>query len=144
MSRTKRRRHNNKQYSSFKPKPTFSYTLARDITKDKTPKIERNVFGDVTYSMQYIGDEKFEYWVSYNENRCPINYHDTRGRTWDCLYNKKGNISFYWDNSGYQEDYKYYAKNLVICTDSFGSKIKKKVPRDKPITRELFIQSCDY
>lgn len=146
MSRTRKRRHN-KYYPKNKSrnkKPTFSYNLSRDITKDKTPEVKRNTFGDVIYSMQYVGDEKFEYWVDYDENRRPISYKDTRGHSWNCTYNGKGNISLYWDNSGYQEEYRYYARNLVICTTSYGEKIKKKVNNDKFITRDVFIQSDDY
>lgn len=143
MSRSRKRKRNTINIQK-KSKPTFSYNLSQDITKDRTPEVKRNVFGDVIYSMQYIGDEKFEYWVEYDKNRRPINYKDTRGRTWDCVYNGKGNISLYWDNSGYQEEYRYYARNLVICTTSFGEKIKKKVSNDKFITRDVFIQSDDY
>ena len=150
MSRTRKRRHSKYYHKSNKnksknQKPTFSYNLSKDITKDKTPEIKRNTFGDVIYSMQYIGDEKFEYWVDYDENRRPISYKDTRGHTWNCMYNGKGNISLYWDNSGYQEEYRYYARNLVICTTSFGEKIKKKVSStEKFITRDIFIQAYDY
>lgn len=60
------------------------------------------------------------------------------------MYNGKGNISLYWDNSGYQEEYRYYARNLIICTTSYGEKIKKKVVNEKFITRDIFIQSRDY
>lgn len=151
MSRTRKRKHN-KYYPKSKPKiqrtqqkPTFSYNLSQDITKDKTPEVRRNAFGEVTYSMQYIEDEKFEYWVEYDKDGRPINYKDTRGYMWNCVYNAKGNISLFWDNSGYQEEYRYYARNLVICTTSFGEKIKKKiVSNERFITRDLFIQSYDY
>lgn len=149
MSRTRKRKHSkyypkNNKNKPRNQKPTFSYNLSQDITKDKTPEVKRNTFGDVVYSMQYIGDEKFEYWIEYDENRRAISYKDTRGHSWNCIYNGKGNISLYWDNSGYQEEYRYYARNLVICTTSFGEKIKKRVSNDKFITRDIFIQSDDY
>lgn len=126
-------------------KPTISHDLSKEITKDKSPIVKRNSFGDVIYNMQYIGDEKFEYWVEYDDNRRPLSYKDTRGCSWYCKYNGKGNICNYWDYSGYQEDYRYYANNLVICTTSFGEKIKKKViTNNKFITRDIFIFSDDY
>lgn len=124
-------------------KPVISYSLSKDITKDKSPKVKKNTAGDIIYNMQYIGDEKFEYWLDYDEQRRPIKYKDTRGRIWNCIYNSKGNISYYWDNSGYQEIYKYYANELVICTNSFGDKVRKKVRRNKYITRNVFI-AADY
>lgn len=155
MSRTRKKRSHPK-YSSYKhsdlkkranqftPKPTLSYSLSQEITQDKSPVVKRNSFGDVIYSMQYIGYEKFEYWIEYDEDRRPLSYIDTRGCSWKCKYNSKGNICDYWDYSGYQESYRYYKNNLVICTNSFGNKIKKKVITNKYVTRDLFISTDDY
>lgn len=155
MSRSRKRKSHTKypkyKHSELKnksymtPKPTISYSLSKEITKDKSPEIKRNQFGDVIYNMQYIGYERFEYWVEYDNCRRPISYRDTHGCSWNCKYNGKGNISSYWDYSGYQEDYRYYANKLVICTTSFGDKIKKKViSNGRPITRDLFISSDNY
>lgn len=150
MSRSRKRKHTKYNYGSPSntrpsvPKPTISHSVSKDLTKDKSPKVERNTFGDVTYSMQYVGDEKFEYWITYDESRRPLSYKDTRGQSWNCKYNSKGNIANYWDYSGYQEDYRYYINNIVICTTSFGEKIKKRIKTDKFITRDTFILSDSY
>ena len=151
MSRSRKRKHTNyynqPKFSDVKKKatkPVISYSLSQEITKDKSPEVKRNTFGDIIYSMQYIGDEKYEYWIEYDECRRPISYKNSRGYSWNCKYNSKGNISSFWDYTGYQEDYKYYARNLVICTTSFGEKIKKRVIADNPITRNMFITSEDY
>lgn len=149
MSRSRKRKHNKYYNKTCRSKPinqksTISYSLSQDITKDKTPELKRNQFGDVIYSMQYNGDEKFEYWVDYDDNRRPLKYRDSRGYSWGCTYNGKGNLSCYFDNTGYREDYRYYARNLVICTSSFGDKIKKCVKSKNYITRDAFIMSDDY
>lgn len=137
MSRS-RRRHK----SSFKKKPVISYNVSKEITKDKSPETKRNSHGDIIYCKKYVGDEKFEYWIEYNDNHCPIYYHNTRGYEWRCRYNNKGNISDYWDNTGYEEQYKYYINNIIICTTSFGEKIKKVINRsERLITRDIFINS---
>lgn len=146
MSRSRRRR---KKKGNFHPssgqRQTLSYSLSQDITKDKSPEVKRNSHGDVIYSMKYIGDEKLEYWVDFDEKNRPTHYRDSRGNDWKCMYNSKGNISIYWDNTGYEEYYKYYANNLVICTTSFGEKIKKCIDRESRfITRDIFINSNDY
>ena len=138
MSRS-RKRHSRQSF--IKKKPNISYKLSQDITRDKSPEIKRNINKDVIYNMVYIDDEKFEYWVEYDEKCRPIYYYNSRGYEWKCKYNNKGNISDYWDNTGYQEQYKYYMNNIVICTTSFGNKIKKIIDRNRIITRDVFINS---
>ena len=136
---------------SFKtstPPPTttkrtvLSKELSKEITKDKTPVVERNDNGDVIHGITYTGMNKFEYWVKYDDTK-PIRYTDNMGRSWGARYNSLGNISDYWDYTGYEEVYKYYANELVICTTSTGMKIKKHVKRieGKPITRDVFVKT---
>lgn len=160
MSRSHRKKNHNKypKYkhseikkrnndNNFKPRTKpLSYSLSKEITMDKTPEVKRNSFGDVIYSMQYIGYEKFEYNIEYDNLRRPLSYIDSRGCSWGCKYNNKGNISHYWDYTGYTEEYRYYANNLVICTTSFGDKIKKRIEKfdGRFITRDIFISSDDY
>lgn len=130
-----------------KKEPVLSHRLSIELTKDRSPILRKNKNGDITYSMQYVGDEKYEYWIVYDDSRRPIKYIDSRGYTWSCTYNSKGNISTYWDNSGYSEVYRYYANGLVICTNSYGVKTKKKITRDerlKFISRNSFIIANDY
>lgn len=134
------------QSKPSKPKPTVekeapvSDSVAEDITKRRDPELRRNQRGDIIYASRYVGDEKFEYWVEYDNCSRPIAYCDNRGYEWKCLYNSKGNISEYWDNRGYFEHYHYYKDNIIIREDSFGVKIKKRIPRDKFITRESFLK----
>lgn len=151
MSRSRRKKSQrypklkHSEIAKLPPKPpVLSNELSHEITKDKSPITKRNDNGDLIYSCQYIGYEKFEYNIDYDTSRRPIKYQDSRGASWECIYNGKGNICYYWDNTGYEESYKYYARNLVICTTSFGNKIKKKVVSNKFITREIFICSEDY
>lgn len=126
----------------LKKKPPISYQLSKEITKSKLPEVKRDTCGNVLYSSQYIGDEKFEYWMDYNDDRQPVSYRDSRGNEWKCKYNSIGNISNFWDNTGYEEQYNYYKNNIVIRTDIYGGKIKKVIDREKyKITRDLFINS---
>lgn len=143
MSRSRRKRKKNTYRSSSSGnRRTLSYGLAQDITKDKSAEVKRDTHGNVIYNGIYVDDEKFEYWVDFDENNRPFQYRDSRGNSWKCMYNSMGNISVYWDNSGYEEYYKYYANNLVICTTSYGDKIKKRIERgSRPITRDVFINT---
>jgi YD repeat-containing protein len=154
MSRTRRKKKakhykyynlNIQAHQTHQPKvlkdPPVSNKLSYEITKDKSPIVRYNAVGDIVYSMQYIGDEKFEYWLEYdNENRI-IGYLNSRGEEWRCKYNSKGNISDFWDNTGYFEKYSYYKNGLIIREDSSGEKVKKHIVRTIPITREVFINS---
>lgn len=142
MPKPRRKRTNTKRViNNYKKQPPVSYNVSKDITKNKLPEIKRNTIGEVIYSSQYIGDEKFEYWVEYDESGfCPVRYHDSRGYEWKCKYNSKGNISDFWDNTGYQEAYLYYTGNTVVRIDSFGCKVKKRIDRtQRRITRTVFI-----
>lgn len=150
MRRNRRKRTTVKNYDKYnnihavnRSAPVVSHNLSKDITKDRSPEVKKNRYGDIIYSMMYVEDEKFEYWVDYDEKRRPIKYKDSRGYTWSCIYNSKGNIHKYWDNSGYSEEYRYYANNLIICTNSIGNKIKKYINRNRYITRDVFILSKD-
>lgn len=143
MSRSRRRKKKYNHHSSNTGnRQTLSYGLSQDITKDKSPEVRRNSHGDVVYSMKYVGDEKFEYWVDFDENNRPTRYNDSRGNSWRCMYNGIGNISEYWDSTGYEEHYRYYANNLIICTNSFGIKTKKRIDRSSRfITRDIFVNA---
>ena len=125
-------------------KSDLNYDLIMDIVRNRMPETRRNAFGDIIYSKQYIGDEVFEYWVTYDEFKRPVKYKDSRNHYWCCDYNTKGNIMYFEDNSGYNETYRYYAKNLVICNTNQGEKIKKRVVSKKFITRDIFVQSEDF
>jgi YD repeat-containing protein len=122
--------------------PPVSDHLSYEMTKDRSPVTKMNDIGQTIYSMQYVGDEKFEYWVEYDEQRRIIGYTNSRGYEWKCKYNSRGNISDFWDNEGYQEKYSYYKDGLVIMENSFGQKIKKHIARNKVfITREIFLNA---
>lgn len=157
MSRHNKNKHSNQQPKTkkpvfkrpsympiLKPKLIISDQLSREITKDKTPVIERDELGNITHGTIYIGDDKLDYYIDYIDRR-PIRYRDTRGRSWWIKYNSLGNISMYWDYTGYTEEYRYYANELVICTTSFGNKIKKHIKREpnKYISRDVFINTPD-
>lgn len=138
MSRTRKRRRR----SGDRKQPPVSYRLSQELTKDKSPEVKRDTSGNVLYSSQYIGDEKFEYWVEYNDKHQPLHYHDSRGYEWKCKYTSKGHISDFWDNTGYEEKYCYYNGNTVIRTDCYGEKVKKVIDRTRVnITRDIFINS---
>ena len=145
MSRTYRRRNKKKNYSNYNSKKSnapVSYKVSKDLTKDKSPEVKRDASNNIIYSSQYIGDEKFEYWVEYNSDKQPIHYHDSRGGEWWIKYNSKGNISNFWDNTGYEEVYNYYRSDVVISTDSYGVQIKKVIDRERcKITRDVFLNT---
>ena len=126
----------------LKKKPLISYQLSKEITKSKLPEVKRDTCGNVLYSSQYIGDEKFEYWIDYNDDRQPVSYRDSRGNEWKCKYNSNGNISNFWDNTGYEEVYNYYKNDVVISTDSYGIRIRKVIDRERcKITRDVFLNT---
>lgn len=137
--------HRKKRNSSYRKKITnpVSYKLSQDLTKNKAPEVKRDTAGNILYSCQYINDEKFEYWIDYNDNNQPLHYRDSRCGEWWVKYNSKGNISHFWDNTGYEEVYNYYKNDIVISTDSYGISIKKIIDRErcKFITREVFLNS---
>jgi hypothetical protein len=146
----KKSNYNNHQYARVKQQrqpavelkqAPVSDSVMQDITKNRDPEIRRNRRGDIIYACTYIGDDKYEYWVEYDNSSRPLSFCDNRGYEWKCKYNSKGNISDYWDNTGYQEKYFYFANNLVIRKNSFGEEIKKHISRDKFITRETFIKT---
>ena len=140
MDNTYRRRHSNKKSRSHNP--PISFRVSQDLTKAKNPEVKRDPSGNVIYSSQYVGSEKFEYWIEYNENNQPAWYHDSRGYEWKCKYNSLKNISNFWDNTGYEERYDYYKNDIVIRTDIYGGKVKKVIDRSKVnITRDIFINS---
>jgi hypothetical protein len=145
MGRISYRRKHKKNKSGVKKAPPVSYKTAKDITKHREPEVKLDSKGNVVYSSQYIGDEKFEYWVEYNLSGNPLYYHDSRGMWWKCKYNSNGNIAYYWDYSGYEETYNYYKGNVVICITSYGNKIKHIIDRSKYIiTRDLFMSLNVY
>lgn len=140
MSRNRKKKKPNPNFEQ--KQPIVSYQVSKDITKNREPEIKRDSRGNVIYSSQYLGDDKFEYWVDYDVYNRPIKYTNSRGYEWSCLYNSKGNISKFWDNTGYEETYKYYANNLVICTDSFFNRTRKNIDKSRGyITREVFLMS---
>ena len=141
MGKPYRRRHIKKDNTNKKQSPV-SYKVNKELTKNKMPESKRDQHGNIIYASQYVGDEKFEYWIDYNDDNQPIRYHDSRGSQWNCKYNSKGNISDFWDSSGYEEKYSYYKNNTVICTTSYGESIKKTIERtNMGITRDIFINS---
>ena len=120
-------------------------SIPKDVENLQLPSPELlTYYRNLDNRVLWLQGEVDEYWIEYDECRRPISYKNSRGYSWNCKYNSKGNISSFWDYTGYQEDYKYYARNLVICTTSFGEKIKKRVISDNPITRNMFITSEDY
>ena len=140
MSRTYRRRK--KKSGPVKSTAPVSFKVSQDITKNKNPEVKRDTSGNIIYASQYIGDEKFEYWIEYNANKQPIHYQDSRGNEWNCKYNSKGNISNFWDNTGYDELYSYYKNDIVIRTNSFSESVKKIIDRERcKITRDVFINA---
>ena len=143
MSRTYKRRRKKRNYTNSKKSTApVSYKVSQDLTKDKSPEVKRDASSNIIYSSQYIGDEKFEYWVEYNSDKQPIHYHDSRGGEWWIKYNSKGNISNFWDNTGYEEVYNYYKNDVVISTDSYGIRIRKVIDRERcKITRDVFLNT---
>lgn len=114
-------------------KATKSFRYPNNITTNK----DRN--GNERYVSIPIGkNDKFEYWVQYNEDNQPIWYHDSRGYEWKCTYTRKKNIAEFWDNTGYSETYSYYKNDSVKCLNSFGEKISKIIHKSM-ITRTDFI-----
>lgn len=139
MSRTYRRRNKKKAKRSTAP---VSFKVSQELTKSKAPEVKRDASGNIIYSSQYIGDEKFEYTVEYNSDKQPVHYNDSRGGEWWIKYNSKGNISNFWDNTGYEEVYNYYKNDIVISTDSFGTSTKKIIDRERcKITRDVFLNT---
>ena len=141
MSRTYRRRNKSSEFKKKSITPV-SYKVSKDLTKNKSPEVKRDTSGNVIYASQYIGDEKFEYWIEYNSNKQPIHYHDTRGNEWWVKKKKKNNICNFWDNTGYEEVYNYYKNDIVIRVDSYGGSIKKIIDRERcKVTRDIFINT---
>lgn len=115
-------------------------SIKNEITRDKTPVIEKDNNGNVTHKIIYTGESKQEYWIEYDSN-LPIHMYSISGYECWWKYNNVGNISDFWDNTGYQEKYKYYKNDIVICTNNYNENTKKVINRNKYkyITRELFM-----
>jgi hypothetical protein len=141
MSRTYRKRNKSSEFKKKSITPV-SYKVSKDLTKNKSPEVKRDTSGNVIYASQYVGDEKFEYWIEYNSNKQPIHYHDTTGNEWWAKYNSKNNICNFWDTTGYEEVYNYYKNDIVIRVDSYGGSIKKIIDRERcKVTRDIFINT---
>lgn len=65
-----------------------------------------------------------EYWVEYNNSNHETHFKRNDGFQYWCTYNKKGNISKYWDTFGLQENY-YYYHNIVYKKDNQGNVVKR-------------------
>lgn len=133
----------------------FANTLEKTVSNIITPAeekprqtkfnnattVKKDMHGNEIYVSRTVGkNDKFEYWVQYNEDNLPIWYHDSRGYEWKCTYTRKKNIAEFWDNTGYSETYNYYKNNTVKCTNSLGNSIKKIVDKTC-ITRVDFVMS---
>lgn len=102
-------------------------------------QVVKNDNGNLTHNTEYFRGEKREYFIEYYKEGLPNHFISNYGYEWWCQYNSLGNIYRFWDNTGYEEEYKYCKGGIVICKSTEGI-IKKRIDRKSfpVITRYIF------
>lgn len=93
----------------------------------------------IIYKTPELKGRILEFWIEYNENGNETHFVRNDGFECWCMYNNKGNISSYWDVTGYNEKYTYYRGGVVYRETSLGFKEKFYYSeRNVPLTRNYF------